>query len=114
MRTIALIRSIVTGIYREDAQPNELTGKRDGQIDGVTSTFERKRNIPEQIRTDDARFWLAAIANSSDDAIIAKDLDGLVKSWNKAAEMMFGYTAREIIGQPITKIIPLDLIDEDA
>jgi two-component system, LuxR family, sensor kinase FixL len=61
----------------------------------------------------DARFRLAAIAESSDDAIVGKDMSGVVTSWNKAAEAMFGYAADEIIGQPITLIIPPERIDEE-
>lgn len=62
----------------------------------------------------DARFRLAAIAESSDDAIVGKDLNGIVTSWNKAAEAMFGHAADEIVGQPITRIIPPQRIDEEA
>ncbi len=61
-----------------------------------------------------ARFWLAAIADSSDNAIVGKDLNGIVTSWNKAAKMMFGYAADEIVGQPILQIIPPDKMDEEA
>jgi PAS domain S-box-containing protein len=56
---------------------------------------------------------LAAIVASSDDAIISKDLDGIVQSWNAAAERIYGYTAAEMIGQPITLVIPPDRPDEE-
>ncbi len=71
-------------------------------------------NISNETPAADARFWLAAIAESSDDAIVGKDLNGVVKSWNKAAEAMFGFTAEEIVGQSITCIIPADRSDEEA
>jgi two-component system sensor kinase FixL len=63
---------------------------------------------------DHARWRLAAIAESSDDAIVGKDLSGVVTSWNKAAEAMFGYAAEEIVGRPITLIIPPDRLAEEA
>ena len=62
---------------------------------------------------DNARFWLAAIAESSDDAIVGKDLNGTITSWNKSAETMFGFTAKEIVGQPISLIVPADRIEEE-
>jgi PAS domain S-box-containing protein len=52
--------------------------------------------------------YLAAIVESSDDAIISKDLNGIVRSCNAAAERMFGYSAAELVGQPIRLIIPAD------
>ena len=58
--------------------------------------------------------YLAAIVNSSDDAIVSKNLSGIIQSWNKAAEHMFGYSAREAIGQPVLLIIPPHLHDEEA
>lgn len=56
---------------------------------------------------------LAAIVASSDDAIVSKTFDGIITSWNQAAERMFGYTEAEMIGQPILKIIPEDRQEEE-
>ena len=58
--------------------------------------------------------WLAAIVESSEDAIISKSVDGVITSWNKSAERLFGFLAVEAIGQPITIIVPPDLLDEEA
>jgi PAS domain S-box-containing protein len=67
------------------------------------------RDITEQKRNQMAQAQLAAIVESSEDAIISRDLNGIITSWNKAAEQMYGYTAVEAIGQPITIIVPPDL-----
>jgi PAS domain S-box-containing protein len=64
-------------------------------------------------RAEEIRAQYAAIVESSDDAIIAKTLDGVISAWNGAAERMFGYTAHEAIGQSIRSIIPPDLNDEE-
>jgi two-component system, LuxR family, sensor kinase FixL len=63
---------------------------------------------------DQARAWLLAITESTDDAIIGENLNGILVSWNKAAVAMFGYTAGEIVGQPITVIIPPERLNEEA
>src|SRR5579862_1051710 len=56
---------------------------------------------------------LAAIVDSSDDAIVSKNLNGIITSWNRSAERMFGYTGKEAVGQHITLIVPFDRRDEE-
>jgi PAS domain S-box-containing protein len=63
-------------------------------------------------QAEEIRSRYAAIVESSDDAIVAKNLDGVISAWNAAAERMFGYAEREAIGQPITMIIPPNLHEE--
>src|SRR6476660_8177887 len=60
-----------------------------------------------------APYWLTALIDSADDAIISKTLDGVITSWNKGAERIFGFTAEEAVGNPITIIIPPDHLDEE-
>src|SRR5678816_4738051 len=60
-----------------------------------------------------AQYWLAALIESADDAIISKTLEGIITSWNAGAERIFGYTADEVIGKPVTILIPEDHIDEE-
>ncbi|HEU0252793.1 MAG TPA: ATP-binding protein, partial [Pyrinomonadaceae bacterium] len=60
-----------------------------------------------------ARYWLAALIESADDAIISKTLEGIITSWNQGAERIFGYTADEVIGKPVTILIPEDHQDEE-
>jgi PAS domain S-box-containing protein len=67
-----------------------------------------------RLKADKAIGLLAAIVDSSDDAIVSKTLDGVVTSWNTGAERLFGYTAQEAVGQRISFIIPLDRRDEEA
>lgn len=60
-----------------------------------------------------ASYWLTALIDSADDAIISKTLEGIITSWNAGAQRIFGYTADEVIGKPVTILIPEDHIDEE-
>lgn len=79
-------------------------------IEGVVITFT---NISDRTRAEAEQARLAAIVASSDDAIVGKDLDGIIQSWNPAAEKLFGYSAAEAIGQSIEIVIPPDRPDEE-
>ncbi|HEV8068419.1 MAG TPA: PAS domain S-box protein [Planctomycetaceae bacterium] len=71
------------------------------------------RDVTERRKAEEAQARLATIVDSSQDAIISKTLDGVIRSWNAGAERLFDYTAHEAIGQPITLIIPPDRRDEE-
>jgi PAS domain S-box-containing protein len=82
-------------------------GKVIGAINMLVDITDRK-NIEER------KEHFAAIIQSSDDVIISKTLDGIITSWNNSAERIFGYTPQEMIGKHITRIIPIDRMDEET
>ena len=69
--------------------------------------------MTERKRAEEVQARLAAIVESSEDAIVSKTLDGIIRSWNAGAERLFGYTAEEAVGQSITLIIPPERQDEE-
>ena len=81
-----------------------------GNMSGVVLVFH---DASQRRRAEEARLWLAALVENSDDAIIGKSLDGIVTSWNQGAERILGYRADEMIGQPITRIIPAERQSEE-
>ncbi len=81
----------------------------DGELHGAVLVF---RDITLRRREEINRRLLAAIVESSDDAIISKDVNGIVTSWNRGAERIFGYSAEEMIGKPIATIAAPDRLDE--
>jgi PAS domain S-box-containing protein len=92
--------------YREPRAPSD-EHRRLATLVGRTAAL-----IIERKRADETGARLAAIVESSDDAIIGKTPDGVITSWNPAAERLYGYDAREMIGRSMTRIIPPDRLDE--
>jgi len=81
-----------------------------GTILGAVLIF---RDVTEQRRADYARRHLAAVVAHSDDAIITKDLTGIITTWNEGARRIFGYAAEEIVGRSITTLIPPEKLSEE-
>jgi len=79
-----------------------------------TRMFGIVQDVTARKTAEEGLHRLAAIVASSDDAIVSKDLQGIVTSWNQGAQRIFGYSAEEMIGQPIIKIIPPDLQDQET
>ena len=101
-----------------------LTGTRVAFEDGALNTADQPPRKRAPLRASprpspaDGRESLAAqhyraIIELSEDAILSKDLDGVILSWNRGAERLFGFTAEEAVGRPVTIIIPLDRRDEE-
>jgi len=86
---------------------------RDGR-GRIVGASKIARDVSIQSTLERERSRLGAIVDSSDDAIISKDLSGVIQTWNRAAERMFGYTASEAIGQSITLVIPDDRLVEEG
>lgn len=84
-----------------------------GAVNMLVDVTERRRHEADIQAALQAKQELAAIVESSHDAIVSKNLEGIVRSWNKGAERMFGYTAGEMIGNPIMNLIPPDRQDEE-
>jgi PAS domain S-box-containing protein len=98
----------------------EVTVDSRMQLLGGDTVLEVNRDVTDRKQIEVALYeseqrlrMLASIVESSDDAIVSKNLDGIITSWNRGAERVFGYTAEEAIGQPITIVIPHDRQGEE-
>jgi PAS domain S-box-containing protein len=107
--------------YEDDIK--KLLTTHEALADCILDDPEARDNISQslldelpalRLKADKAIGLLAAIVDSSDDAIISKTLDGVITSWNASAERLFGYTASEVVGQHISLIIPLNRRNEET
>ena len=81
----------------------DASGKLVGAVNMLVDVSDRRQQAHQY----------ASIIESSNDAIVSKDLDGIVKTWNHGAEQLFGYKAEEIIGKPVTMLLPAEQLDEE-
>ena len=93
-----------------DLKQTELALQKETEERERLQKLELERQVARAQQTESR---LAAIVESSEDAVVSKNLDGTITTWNEGAELMFGYTAKEVIGQPITLIIPNDRWQEE-
>ena len=102
---------------------NKLLATHEALADCILNDPEARDSISQslldelpalRLKADKAIGLLAAIVDSSDDAIVSKTLEGIITSWNASAERLFGYTASEAVGQHISLIIPVDRRDEET
>ena len=84
---------------------------RNGEMSGVVLVF---RDISERRRAQQDAAYLAALVESSDDAIIGKSPDGVIQSWNAGAERVYGYKAEEVIGHPMMELLPPERAHEES
>lgn len=124
--TRAEIQRVVAGLVQSYALEKRYI-RKDGSVvwSNTTVTVLRRESgeaaqligiiedISDRKQADEVRSRLAAVVEFSDDAIITKTLDGIISTWNPGAQRLFGYSQEEMIGKPVTVLIPSDHIDEE-
>jgi two-component system sensor kinase FixL len=100
--------------WREPHQPTDRKLRSLDVLARQAADLIERGETEAALRESEQRFhWLASVVESSDDAIVSKNLNGDIRSWNAGAERLFGYAAKEMIGEPITILVPPSLQNEE-
>src|SRR3954466_12312462 len=97
----------------DDAACYRASEQQERDLAAAVPLKDNRKKIHDNVAGDEAAQRLAAIVESSDDAIVAKDLNGTITSWNSGAQRLFGYTAHEAVGKSVTMLIPPDRPNEE-
>jgi len=92
----------------------QLSLDRQSVLEAEKRALLEARNIELDKRSKESSRLLASVVESTDDAIITESLEGIITSWNPAAERLFGYSDAEMIGQPISMLFPPDHLDDET
>jgi PAS domain S-box-containing protein len=109
-----LLLGMISTYWRRPHWPTEREFKPLETLARQAADLIERKEADRALRERRAQFqWLASIVESSNDAIISKDIDGVITSWNKGAERIFGYLAEEAIGKPMTMLNPPERVHEE-
>jgi PAS domain S-box-containing protein len=111
VRDYPLVIRHVSGKLTDVLYNTTVLRNEKGEIEGV---FAAARDITQRKRAEEMRERLAAVVESSDDAIISKTLDGMVTAWNSGAEKLFGYSSSEAVGKPMDRLLPPERANEES
>ncbi len=110
------VQDLELELLRKDGSKRWLTARGESVRDAtghVTHLHGTVQDITERKLAQEARFRLASIVESTDDAIVSKNLDGIIMTWNRGAQRMFGFSEAEAVGHPIFIIVPPELRQEE-
>src|SRR5262245_7867702 len=100
---------VISTHWREPHQPTERAFRLFDVLARQAADLIERTQVEAALRESEQRFrWFASIVESSEDAIVSKDITGIITTWNKGAERLFGYSSEEVVGKPVSILIPAD------